>query len=342
LSITVLRLGHRPERDKRVTTHVALTARAFGADAMIVSTKDEGLEATMERLLPRWGGDFAIQTGVNWKAEMRRWKGVKVHLTMYGEHLDEALPKIPRDGDIMIVVGAEKVPAEVYKMADFNVAVGNQPHSEVAALGVFLDRLLSGEGIRADMAGAIRVVPNPSGKSVVDVWPVPTREQALAVMREAGCTREVISHVAAVEKLAMKIARLCGADLKLVSAGAILHDLGRAKTHGVGHAVEGGRMARRLGLPTPIIHIIERHVGAGITPGDAAAAGLPVRDYTPRTLEEKVVAHADNLIGGGRKIPVRQTVAKFRRQGLKDGAVRIEALHKELSGLCGRDLDEIH
>ncbi len=238
--ITVLRLGHRPERDKRVTTHVALTARAFGASEILVSTKDEVLEKTIQRLVPHWGGDFSIRTGVNWKTELRRWKGASVHLTMYGEHLDDALVKIPRDKDLMIIVGAEKVPAEVYKMADFNVAVGNQPHSEVAALGVFLDRLLSGAGLRRDLAGSHRIVPNRKGKTVVDVAPVPTREQALALMREAGCDRHVVAHVVAVEKLAVKIGKLCGADLKLVSAGAILHDIGRSETHGIRHAVEGG------------------------------------------------------------------------------------------------------
>ncbi|MFH0815827.1 MAG: tRNA (cytidine(56)-2'-O)-methyltransferase [Methanobacteriota archaeon] len=339
--ISVLRIGHRPSRDKRVTTHVALTARAFGASEVMVSTQDAGLEATIEKLVPRWGGDFRIKTGVSWKTEMRKWRGVKVHLTMYGEHLDDALPKIPRDSDILIIVGAEKVPAEVYQMADFNVAVGNQPHSEVAALGVFLDRLLSGEGLRSDLAGSTRVVPNPRGKTVVSVAPVPSRAEALALMKSAGCSKEVIAHVTAVEKLAMQIGRLCGADLELVSAGAILHDIGRSKTHGIMHAVEGGCIAKRLGLPTSIVHIVERHMGAGIPPDEAARFGLPVRDYTPMTLEEKVVAHADNLIGGGRKIKVATTVAKFRRQGLNEAAERINVLHAELGKLCGVDLDEI-
>jgi tRNA (cytidine56-2'-O)-methyltransferase len=339
--ISVLRIGHRPSRDKRVTTHVALTARAFGASEILVSTQDAVLEGTIERLVPRWGGDFKIKTGVSWKSVMRDWTGVKIHLTMYGEHLDDALPRIPMDADILIVVGAEKVPTEVYQMADFNVAVGNQPHSEVAALGVFLDRMLSGQGLRNDHAGAIRVVPNPRGKTVVEVEPVPTRAEALAMMRDAGCSKEVIAHVVAVEKLAIKIGKLCGADIGLVSAGAILHDIGRSKTHGIMHAAEGGRIARRLGLPTSVVRIIERHIGAGIPPEEAASSGLPVRDYNPRTLEEKVVAHADNLIGGGRKIPVCQTVRKFKREGLDAGAARIEALHTDLSELCGIDIDDI-
>jgi tRNA (cytidine56-2'-O)-methyltransferase len=339
--IAVLRLGHRPERDKRVTTHVVLTARAFGARKVFVSTKDAGLEDTVKRLAPRWGGDLEVKTGVNWRSTLRNWKGVCVHLTMYGEHLDDALEKIPRDRDILVVVGAEKVPAEVYKMADFNVAVGNQPHSEVAALAVFLDRLTAGEGLRHDLAGSHRIVPNARGKSVVEITGLPTREEALAMLREAGCSDEVVAHVLAVERLALRIARLCGADVRLVSVGALLHDIGRSKTHGIGHAVDGGKIARALGLPQEVVRIVERHVGAGIPAEDAAAAGLPVRDYMPRTLEEKVVAHADNLVGSSRRVPVRATAARLRRKGLRAAAERMLALHAELSGLCGMDLDEV-
>ena len=339
--IVVLRIGHRPARDKRVTTHVALTARAFGAKEILVSTRDVGLEATIGRLSQRWGGEFSIKTGVNWKSAMRNFKGTRVHLTMYGEHLDEVLLKIPRDGDLLIVVGAEKVPAEVYQMADFNVGVGNQPHSEVAALAVFLDRYLSGEGLRHDLAGSARITPHARGKRVVELRGIPSREEALAMLKEAGCGKDVIAHVIAVEKLAAKIGKLCGADAEMVTAGALLHDIGRSRTHDIRHAVEGGKIARQLGLPTSIVRIIERHIGAGIKASEAAAAGLPVRDYMPETIEEKVVAHADNLIGSHRKIPLKETVDKLRRKGLKAAADRMLRLHEELSELSGVDLDDL-
>lgn len=165
--ITVLRLGHRPGRDKRVTTHVALTARAFGADRVLVPARDAALEATVRRLVARFGGDFEIRTGVPWRPVLETWKGPSVHLTMYGEALDDVLPRIPRD-DLLVIVGAEKVPREVYDLATFNVSVGNQPHSEVAALAVFLDRLLGGEGLRRDFRGDVRVVPSRRGKVVED------------------------------------------------------------------------------------------------------------------------------------------------------------------------------
>jgi tRNA (cytidine56-2'-O)-methyltransferase len=164
--IAVLRWGHRIPRDSRMTTHVALTARAFGADIIYVDTEDIELENTVRSVVKRFGGDFEIQTGVNWKRIVREWKGAKVHLTMYGEHIDNTLPKIPKD-DVLIMVGAEKVPRDFYEMADFNVAVGNQPHSEVAALAVFLDRFLEGKGLRNRFENAeMEVIPNPRGKTV--------------------------------------------------------------------------------------------------------------------------------------------------------------------------------
>ena len=177
MMIAVLRLGHRPERDKRITTHVALTARAFGADKIIIAAEeDEHVKESVEDVVKRWGGPFEIEFNPSWKKIMREWKekGTIVHLTMYGIHIDDALPAIREElkagKDIMVVVGAEKVPREVYEMADYNVAVGNQPHSEVAALAVFLDRLLAGEGLRKEFQNArLRIIPQERGKKVIEL-----------------------------------------------------------------------------------------------------------------------------------------------------------------------------
>jgi tRNA (cytidine56-2'-O)-methyltransferase len=165
--IVVLRLGHRPTRDQRVTTHVALTARALGADEIWVSTEDLGLERTIGSVVERFGGKFRIKTGVDWRKAIKSWKGQVVHLTMYGESLSKALPTL-RPKRLMIVVGAEKVPREVYDLADRNVSVGNQPHSEVAALAIFLDRYGKGKPLERPFRGKLTVVPNPRGKTVID------------------------------------------------------------------------------------------------------------------------------------------------------------------------------
>ncbi|MFP4169413.1 MAG: tRNA (cytidine(56)-2'-O)-methyltransferase [Methanomassiliicoccales archaeon] len=165
--VWVLRLGHRPERDKRITTHVALTARALGARGVMVTTTDPELERGVRDVVDRFGGDFRIETGVRWRPVVRDFDGQVVHLTMYGRHIDEAMGEVG-SARVLVVVGAEKVPREMYDLADVNLAVGNQPHSEVAALAVFMDRLSGGEGLRRDFRGRMRVIPMDRGKRVVE------------------------------------------------------------------------------------------------------------------------------------------------------------------------------
>jgi tRNA (cytidine56-2'-O)-methyltransferase len=161
-------LGHRPARDKRVTTHVALTARAFGADAILVSTRDVALERSIQGVVRRFGGDFRIETGVRWRPTLKQFPGTKVHLTMYGQRFEEVLPRV-RGRDLLVVVGAEKVPREIYDLVDWNVAIGNQPHSEVAALAILLDRVLGPRAWdRDDFAGRVRIRPSARGKDVIE------------------------------------------------------------------------------------------------------------------------------------------------------------------------------
>jgi len=171
--IVVLRLGHRRVRDARVTTHVCLTARAFGASEVWVDAEDRELERVVEGVVSRFGGPFTIQTGVAWRKALQAFRGVKVHLTMYGLPLDEALTdvsKVARGKDVMLIVGASKVPGEVFGLADFNVAVGSHPHSEVAALAIALDRLTEGRWARTKFKGAsVAVRPHPRGKDVVQL-----------------------------------------------------------------------------------------------------------------------------------------------------------------------------
>ncbi|MEM1720522.1 MAG: tRNA (cytidine(56)-2'-O)-methyltransferase, partial [Desulfurococcaceae archaeon] len=94
--------------------------------------------------------------------------GLIVHLTMYGLHVDDVLEDIKRDPrDVLVVVGARKVPRFFYEIADYNVAIGHQPHSEIAALAVFLDRLNEGRELHLEFTNAkIKVIPSPRGKLV--------------------------------------------------------------------------------------------------------------------------------------------------------------------------------
>ena len=128
---------------------------------------DPGLEKTVRSVVERFGGKFEIKTGIDWRKAIKSWKGEVVHLTMYGERLSDALPTI-KAKDLMIVVGAEKVPREVYDLADRNVSVGNQPHSEVAALAIFLDRITDRSMLEKGTKGNLVIIPNPRGKTVID------------------------------------------------------------------------------------------------------------------------------------------------------------------------------
>jgi len=169
--IVVLRLGHRPQRDRRVTTHVGLVARAFGADGMIIADiSDEKVEKAINDVTRRWGGNFFVKSGAPWREEVERWKrggGKVVHLTMYGIPVNDVIEEL-RERDLMVVVGASKVPSEIFEIADYNVSIGNQPHSEVAALAVFLDRLFEGRELEREFPGwKLKIVPSGRGKRVI-------------------------------------------------------------------------------------------------------------------------------------------------------------------------------
>jgi tRNA (cytidine56-2'-O)-methyltransferase len=167
--IWIMRIGHRPHRDKRVTTHVALSSRALGAKGIYVDAEDRVLEKNIKSVSERFGGDFEVYTGVKWKEVMKGFTGTVIHLTMYGRRLDEALAEIPSNKNLMIIVGAEKVPPEVYERADLNVSVGNQPHSEIAALSIFMDRLTGGKTLYEGRGGRFTVIPNDRGKKIVEI-----------------------------------------------------------------------------------------------------------------------------------------------------------------------------
>ena len=173
--IVVLRLGHRIPRDLRVTTHVCLTARAFGADELILADiVDTALERTVRDISRRFGGSFQIQMGEPWRQVMKEWKargGDIVHLTAYGIPLLQAIHDIRTSPNPkLVVVGASKVPGEVFELATWNVAVTNQPISEVSALAVFLDRYFEGRQFSIEFENAeVKIVPSARGKQVVNL-----------------------------------------------------------------------------------------------------------------------------------------------------------------------------
>ena len=171
--VVVLRLGHRPGRDDRMTTHVALTARALGADRAVLVGEATQARETVTDITDRFGGPFEVTVTDSYRPLLRDWEGTVVHLTMYGEPVEDVTPTIRdrhRTDSLLLVVGAGKVDFEVYDRADWNVGVTNQPHSEVAALAVFLDRLFEGRELDREWADADRrVIPQETGKRVEEL-----------------------------------------------------------------------------------------------------------------------------------------------------------------------------
>jgi len=170
---------------------------------------------------------------------------------------------------------------------------------------------------------------------------VPGRDECLQMLRDQGCDEAVIRHCIAVTDLAVRIAKKCRADVRLTEAGALLHDIGRGQSHGMDHAVVGARLARELGLPDTVVGIIERHIGGGLTGAEARRLGLPRKSYLPRTLEEKIVAHADNLMSGDRRTSLSESVGHLIRKRELEAARRVLELHKELSAACGINVDDV-
>jgi len=169
MNVTVLRLGHRYARDKRMSTHIALVARAFGAQKVVYDTLDMEIAESTGKICKEWGGDIEIEFIDSWRPYIQDFDGDRVHLTMYGININDCIGDLKASKkDKLVIVGGQKVPSEVYSLADYNVGVGNQPHSEVAALAVFLDRLFSGKELERDFLGKKTIIPQACGKKVVE------------------------------------------------------------------------------------------------------------------------------------------------------------------------------
>ena len=169
MNIEVLRIWQRVVRDDRVTTHVALVSRALGASKIYMNDVDPEIEDTVEKINVTWGGNFKIEFFSNWKDVINTKKNDYkiVHLTMYGENINKIHSKIQQEEKILIIVGAEKVPRDIYEKADYNVSIGTQPHSEISALAILLDRIQQGEQFNRKFSDSKRVIiPSKNGKNV--------------------------------------------------------------------------------------------------------------------------------------------------------------------------------
>lgn len=169
MDVWILRLGHRIKRDERISTHCGLVARALYADGIIYSgEKDNVLLDSVKKVVENFGGPFEVKYEKNWKEVIKKWKGKVVHLTMYGKPIQDKIEEIKNSREnLLIVIGGEKVPGEVYHLADWNVAITNQPHSEIAALAIFLDKIFEGKELKKEFKGKLKIIPQEKGKKII-------------------------------------------------------------------------------------------------------------------------------------------------------------------------------
>lgn len=170
-----------------------------------------------------------------------------------------------------------------------------------------------------------------------------TQEQLISLLQQAGCSEDIITHSKKVLKIALKIAdriekKGIPLDKDIITTGALLHDIGRSRTHGIHHALEGAHIARTLGFPDTITSLIENHIGAGIEKKEAIQLGLPPKDYIPQTLEEEIVAHADNL---SETPHIEDIIQEFKNRGHHTGTHRLKKLHQKLEQICDTNLTEL-
>ena len=180
-------------------------------------------------------------------------------------------------------------------------------------------------------------VPKPTPRTRRDAWlRLTTAAPPPWVLRHCRCVEALaLAMCDCAEKQGLSV------DRTVVQQGALLHDIGRSVTQDVRHASVGADLLRKDAWPEPVVLAVERHTGAGIDAAEAKKLGMPVKDYTPRSLEEKIVAHADNLYSGDKRLTLDGLREKYEAKGLPRAWAKIEALHGELAETLGADLETL-
>ncbi|MBD3226584.1 MAG: HDIG domain-containing protein [Candidatus Lokiarchaeota archaeon] len=175
---------------------------------------------------------------------------------------------------------------------------------------------------------------------------IPSRKEALNIMKQLKLRKHIIRHVKTVSKKALEIAEKINqnghpVNLALVEIGALLHDIGRSRTNKIEHGIEGGKIILELGLSKKLARIAETHLLGGIDENYAKILGFPERSYLPETLEEKIVCYADKLVKGQKDVSVRERFKIWRsRFGdtllLNDSESNIRKIEEELNQMMNK------
>lgn len=178
-----------------------------------------------------------------------------------------------------------------------------------------------------------------------------TQRADIEILRNAGVSEDDIKHCIKVAEKALEIVGRIGADvdMELVGRGALFHDLGKARTHEIDHGKIGAELGRQLGLSAAITDIMEKHIRGGLTPAEAVELGLPVKDYTLKLLEERIVIYEDRLVdiitdgivaikseqeAEDRFEEILKTITKYGKNEIT--LARYLGYHKEIQGLIDK------
>jgi uncharacterized protein (TIGR00295 family) len=167
-----------------------------------------------------------------------------------------------------------------------------------------------------------------------------TKNEAIGLLKKYGADKRLMDHLWAVHDYAMEIAEKVDCDRELVEVGSLLHDIGRTRSHGIDHAIIGAGILRKEGVDDKVVKIVERHIGAGLTPDEAERLGLPPRDYVPKSIEEKIVCHADNLIGSSERVSIKDTIRMARQKWPPSAVERLIRMHFEVFRPDSISIDE--
>ena len=210
--------------------------------------------------------------------------------------------------------------------------------SEVSALAIFLDRFLDGNELKNEMKGRLDINPNERGKTIEYF---PDGRDCMEILLNRGANDRLIEHCVAVNEVAMIISEKMDCDRRVVNAASLLHDVGRTVTNDIKHALEGYRICEEEHISKKISEVVLKHTGAGITRDEAMELGLPDLDFMPETIEEKIVACADNLVIRNRRIDINEQVQRYKNKGLDKAATRIKELYEYVSSEAKMDINEI-
>ncbi len=129
-----------------------------------------------------------------------------------------------------------------------------------------------------------------------------------------------------------------GLDVEFIEEAALLHDLGifmcdapRIHCHGdkpyICHGYLGAELLRSMGYPRHAA-VCERHTGTGLTKELIEREGwpLPLKDFTPVTLEEQLICFADKFYSKTKHLEQARTLEQVRESMRKISDEAVEKI----------------